>query len=461
MKKIHILLVIILISSMLPIQGMTRLLNRPSVGRFGRIPTAVPQSLRITSASKPNVFVRPVVAQENTSTWSWLKSLFSWPQSTVPQQKIVVSGGSAGVAKKIGLQKMMYSTSAIDRKKRVDSIFKKMNEYCDSYANGKLPSQKYSISPLIHDRYYNMFRSDMDDFTREVYQTGYNPLNIYFNGQKSFASKLLNWFFRFCVDSSCRIYGKGDELILRLVSIGLLYYEKECLDVIQQCGMDVLLKQRFDKMDTFNAQSSFEYIRDFSSELLRWRTLLKRIGVDINRFSQKKINWEKIEQLCAYKLSGWEGYPIYSFRKDAIFNIVKGAGFSNIDSDSKEKARESEKKAEYKDSHQQQTGKSEQEKTGQRTHTKTESEKTKTEDKVVKNSPVRNKLIELLSMPYYSSDAEIKKAFYKFVKTAHSDVTKDVTGPRYIKLQTEVNPAWNAYNAELAKEKSKQQQARE
>ncbi len=72
------------------------------------------------------------------------------------------------------------------------------------------------------------------------------------------------------------------------------------------------------------------------------------------------------------------------------------------------------------------------------------------------SSSARNTLIRELGLPHDASYETIKDAFYEFSKKAALDVTRDITGPLYIKLKTEINPAWNDYNAELAKAKNEQ-----
>jgi hypothetical protein len=49
-----------------------------------------------------------------------------------------------------------------------------------------------------------------------------------------------------------------------------------------------------------------------------------------------------------------------------------------------------------------------------------------------------------------ASREEIKSAYNKFVKLAHSDLTKNTTSSLAIKLKEKVNPAWDEYNRALA-----------
>ena len=405
----QILCTIVLLVSVAPLHCMTAALR----SKFGR-----PAMSRMTRETAPRLVAdqekeRLVQPKQDTSTWfGWLWSLFQ-RSSVQPEVIQPISYTVAGRRMMpFGARGYSTTTSYYD-KQSIDRLFDFLNQYCHHHATDQLPSDKY-IDHLVEYEGYESFAATVNELVSLMDRTVYNPLNEDKGWPKSFFFRLLNMFFRTSVDYTGQIYRDTDELVLKIVDLGLHHSEKECLDVMQECGMDKLLRKKIEDMSTFTNTSRFKDIQAFASVLLRWHNFLKGIDFDINSLSEKKINWEKVEQVCTFKFNNQRDYeqPMYDVKDNTdIFPILKEAGFTNISIVAAQK-------------------------------------------EGFEGDSARFNIIRSLDLRPEASDKEILDAYNKFARTARADVTKDITGPFYIKWQTEVKPVWEAYNEQLKREQT-------
>lgn len=349
----------------------------------------------------------------NSSTFSG--RFKSWLQSFQNQPKISPVGNQSSAPDPFRYgQKRFYSTtdtSSYD-KERILEIFHSLEDYCQQYTWFAIP---LFIDQSSKVEAYPYLKSKVNELASLMNRTIYNPLNDSTRGfPKSFFFRWLYMFFRSFVDDQCHIYRDTDELVSKIIDLGVRYSEKETIEVLKESGMDARLRKKMDDISTFTETSKFKDIQEYASLLMRWNNFFKGIDFDIDSLSStKKINWEKMEQIAIAKLNNPSDYnqPIYSIKDNAdVLYILKDAGFSNISIGKKEI-----------------TG--------------------------FEDDSARSNIRRLLGLSSEASDRNIQDAYNKFVRTARSDVTQDITGPLYIKWKVEVEPVWDAYNKELQKER--------
>lgn len=424
MKKIKIKMIcaIVLLVNVMPLHCMFRRVAswRPATSGMSREAAArLVAAQRQERSSLEQSVVEP---KPDTSTWSGLfESGVNWFKSLLqrsPVESRIVQPISYAAARTVPFGARGYSTTqSYADKQKIDELFDFLNRYCHHHSIDTLPSQKY-INQLVEYEYYGAFASTVNELVSLMDRTVYNPLNEDKGWPKPFFFRLLNMFFRTSVDYTGQIYKDTDELVLKIVDLGLHHSKKECLDAMQECGVDKLLRKKIDDMSMFTNISRFKDVQEFASVLLRWHNFLKGVDFDINSLSEKKINWEKVEQVCTFKFNNQQDYeqPMYNVKDNTdIFPILKEAGFTNISIGEKETT---EQKEGFED------------------------------------DSARFNIIRLLTLRPEASDKEILDAYNKFTRTARADVTKDITGPLYIKWQTEVKPAWEVHSQQLQRQQT-------